>query len=165
MKLNLRKFGRSTAIGATALALAAVPFLAGTSASAAPVATHDVVAADPGDGTIDGAIEWMEAKSGSSDWEGLCEMAVENAYGTTGVWPSAIAHWQGALDNGKGHPDDPNPPKGAFVYWNTSQYGHVGIADGNGGFHSSSVNGAIGHGDSLSYFVNYLGWSDAQVPG
>jgi hypothetical protein len=53
---------------------------------------------------------------------------------------------------------------GAFVYWNTSQYGHVGIADGAGGFYSSSVDGAIGHGDSLDYFVNCLGWSDPQVP-
>jgi hypothetical protein len=165
VKLDLRKLRRTSTIAVSAAALAAMPLLAGTTASATPAPTSVVVAAEPGDGTIDGAIAWMESKSGSSDWEGLCEMAVENAYGTTGVWPSAIAHWQGALDNGKGHPDDTNPPKGAFVYWNTSQYGHVGIADGNGGFYSSSVNGAIGHGDSLDHFVNYLGWSDAQVPG
>lgn len=90
--------------------------------------------------------------------------AVENAYGTTGVWPSAIAHWRGAINAGKAHPGDWNAPRGAFVYWNTSQYGHVGIFDGNGGFYSSSVGGAIGHRGNKNYFVNYLGWSKAQVP-
>ena len=41
----------------------------------------------------------------------------------------------------------------------------VGIADGNGGFYSSGIDGAIGHQDGLSYFSDYLGWSDPQVPG
>jgi len=40
----------------------------------------------------------------------------------------------------------------------------VGISDGNGGFYSSSVGGAIGHGGNKNFFVNYLGWSNAQVP-
>jgi hypothetical protein len=130
----------------------------------APLGGAATAAADPGDGTIEGAIQWMDGHSGDSGWEGLCEMAVENAYGTTGVWPSAIAHWQGAIDNGKAHPGDWDAPRGAFVYWNTSEFGHVGISDGNGGFYSSSVGGAIGHNGDKSYFVNYLGWSDAQVP-
>ena len=38
-------------------------------------------------------------------------------------------------------------------------------ADGNGGFYSSGIDGAIGHQDGLSYFSDYLGWSDPQVPG
>jgi hypothetical protein len=117
-----------------------------------------------GDGTAGGAIAWMQGHAGSSGWEGYCEMAVENAWGTTGVWPSAIDHWNGAVQYGKAHPGDPNPPAGAFVYWNISQYGHVGIADGNGGFYSSSLGAAIGHADSVYYFASYLGWSDPQVP-
>lgn len=147
------------------LALAIVPFATTASAApAAPVTVEDGTPASPGDGTIEGAIEWMDGHAGNTGWEGLCEMAVENAYGTTGVWPSAIAHWQGAIDNGKAHPGNWDAPRGAFVYWNTSQWGHVGISDGNGGFYSSSVAGAIGHQGDKSYFVNYLGWSDAQVP-
>ena len=130
-------------------------------AQAAPNTIEVEAAAD---GTVSGAIQWMQNHAGNSGWEGLCEMAVENAYGTTGVWASAIAHWHGAVNAGKAHPGDSNAPRGAFVYWNTSQYGHVGISDGNGGFYSSSVGGAIGHGGNKNYFVNYLGWSTAQVP-
>ncbi|GGI75154.1 hypothetical protein GCM10011581_10230 [Saccharopolyspora subtropica] len=120
--------------------------------------------ASPGDGTAQGAIEWFQARIGDTSYQGLCEKAVENAWGTTGVWPSAIAHWKGAVRAGKAHTDGSTPPKGAFVYWDISRYGHVGIADGKGGFYATSVNGAIGHANSLSYFDNYLGWSDPQVP-
>nr|WP_228046336.1 CHAP domain-containing protein [Saccharopolyspora sp. HNM0983] len=127
-------------------------------ASAAPSA------AAPADGTPSGAIEWFQQQSGDTSYEGLCEMAVENAYGTTGVWPSARAHWEGARSAGKAHEGDTDPPEGAFVYWDTSENGHVGIADGSGGFYSSSVGGAIGHAESLSYFGGYLGWSEPQVP-
>lgn len=168
MTIRTNKVARAAVAGSAVAALALVP-LGSTAAAADHPATESTITAvrpaDAGDGTIDGAIQWMESKAGDTSYEGMCEMAVENAYGTTGVWPSAIDHWEGAKSAGKAHEGDTNPPKGAFVYWNTSQYGHVGIADGNGGFYSSSVGGAIGHGDSLDYFGNYLGWSDAQVPG
>jgi len=151
-----------------AAAAASLALLPAGSASAAPTAPATpvvhVLPSTAADGTAAGAIQWMKNHAGATGWEHYCEMAVENAYGTTGVWPSAIAHWNGAIRAGKAHKGDRNPPKGAFVYWNTSQYGHVGIADGSGGFYSTSVGGHIGHGGSLSYFVNYLGWSNAQVP-
>ncbi|HWM00719.1 MAG TPA: CHAP domain-containing protein [Actinophytocola sp.] len=167
MNTFLTRLARSVAIGAATLVLA-VPFAAGASATPAPTpaptAAEDVGPLAPGDGTINGAIQWMQNHAGNSGWEGLCEKAVENAYGTTGVWPSAIAHWHGAINAGKAHPGNWDAPRGAFVYWNTSQFGHVGISDGNGGFYSSSVGGAIGHRANKNYFVNYLGWSNAQVP-
>jgi hypothetical protein len=156
----LRRLGRSVAIGAAALALV-VPF---ASTANATTASTEVGTLAAGDGTINGAIQWMQNHAGNTGYEGLCEKAVENAYGTTGVWASAKAHWQGAINAGKAHPGNTNAPRGAFVYWNTSQFGHVGISDGNGGFYSSSINGHIGHASSKSYFVNYLGWSNAQVP-
>lgn len=166
MNRYLGTLARTVAIGAATAVLAVIPFATNASATPAvhPVAAGDVTVASAGDGTIDGAIEWMQAHAGNTGWEEYCEMAVENAYGTTGVWPSAIAHWQGAINAGKAHPGDWNAPRGAFVYWNTSQYGHVGISDGNGGSYSSSVGGAIGHITDKNYFVNYLGWSTAQVP-
>jgi hypothetical protein len=163
----LTRLGRSVAVGAAALVLV-VP-LAST-ANAAPLTSAPVPAAtdvgpmSAGDGTISGAIQWMQNHAGSTAWEGYCEKAVENAYGTTGVWASAKAHWQGAINAGKAHPGSYAAPRGAFVYWNTSQFGHVGISDGNGGFYSSSVGGHIGHASNKNYFVNYLGWSNAQVP-
>ncbi len=158
----MNRYLSKLAIGVATVALALVGTATTTAAAPAPAPAVDIQS--PGDGTINGAIQWMQAKAGQTRWEGLCEMAVENAYGTTGVWPSAIAHWRGAINAGKAHPGDWNAPRGAFVYWNTSQYGHVGISDGNGGFYSSSVGGAIGHRGNKNYFVNYLGWSKAQVP-
>ncbi|MBB4688805.1 CHAP domain-containing protein [Amycolatopsis jiangsuensis] len=113
-----------------------------------------------GDGTASGAIAWYKAHMGSTGWEHYCEKAAENSYGTTGVWASANAHWNGASPkhtSGK-------PPAGSFVYWNISAYGHVGIADGNGGFYATAVGGKIGHGSSTSYFSNYRGWTPAAVP-
>ncbi|OZM73901.1 CHAP domain-containing protein [Amycolatopsis antarctica] len=165
-KHRARGWSRPAIAAVTAAAAALIPL--GTAAPAlaeppTPAAVQEI-AASPGDGTAAGAVEWFTSKSGSTAYEGLCEKAVENAYGTTGIWPSAIAHWEGAIKAGKAHKGSTNAPKGAFVYWNTSQYGHVGISDGKGGFYSSSVGGAIGHGGSLSYFGNYLGWSEGQVP-
>lgn len=143
----------------------AAPTVAPAVASAvAPAAAAQVVPLTAGVGTPAGAIQWMRNHAGNAGWAEYCEKAVENAYGTTGVWASAIAHWNGAINAGKAHKGNTSPPKGAFVYWNTSQFGHVGIADGAGGFWSTSVGGHIGHGGSLSYFPNYLGWSNAQVP-
>lgn len=112
------------------------------------------------DGTPKGAVQWYKNHVGSTSWQGLCEKAAENAYGTSGVWPSAIAHWKGAPQ----HPGGKNPPKGAFVYWNISGDGHVGISDGSGGAYATSVNGAIGHIKDLNYYNNYLGWTPADVP-
>lgn len=162
-----RRFARPAAVVVAAAIAVLLPLGTVTTASAQTAPTAAAVRAVPlsaGDGTIAGAIEWMQQHKGDTGWEEYCEKAVENAYGTTGVWPSAIAHWNGAIAAGKAHKGNTNPPKGAFVYWNTSQYGHVGIADGSGGFYSTSINGAIGHSTTLSYFQNYLGWSDAQVP-
>ncbi|GAA0512912.1 hypothetical protein A8924_6200 [Saccharopolyspora erythraea NRRL 2338] len=165
------RIGRLALVGTAAAAVSVFPAVTTATpvADAAPALVQQApaalpAAADPADGTAEGAVEWFKSKQGDTSYEGLCEKAVENAWGTTGVWPSAIAHWQGAVDAGKAHEGDTNPPKGAFVYWNISQYGHVGIADGNGGFYSSGIDGAIGHQDSLSYFGDYLGWSDPQVP-
>ena len=127
-----------------------------------PVGVSTVGQASPlsaGDGSAAGAVQWMKNHVGSTGWEHYCEKAVENAYGTTGVWASAIAHWNGAT-----HHSGTKPPAGSFVYWNISSYGHVGIADGNGGFYSTSIGGKIGHASSVSHFSHYLGWTAAAVP-
>lgn len=113
------------------------------------------------DGTPAGAVQWYKAHMGSTAWQGLCEKAAENSYGTTGVWASANAHWFGASPK---HTDGSRPPLGSFVYWNISQFGHVGIADGNGGIYATSIGGQIGHASSVNYFNNYRGWTPAAVP-
>ncbi|WP_031464586.1 hypothetical protein [Sciscionella sediminilitoris] len=117
------------------------------------------------DGSPAGAVAWYSSHAGSTGWEHYCEKAAENAYGTTGVWASAIAHWNGASPK---HSGDKNPPLGAFVYWKISQYGHVGVSDGKGGFWATSVGGKIGHvtkaGGGYGYFSNYLGWTPGAKP-
>jgi hypothetical protein len=105
--------------------------------------------------TVAGAIKWMSDRRGSTAYEGYCERAVRLAWDRATHHASAIDHWRSSDGTRR---TTGTPPRGAFVFWNTSQYGHVGIADGNGGFWSTSVGGRIGHASSTGYFRNYLGW-------
>ncbi|MEU7474832.1 hypothetical protein AB0A63_02540 [Lentzea sp. NPDC042327] len=120
--------------------------------------TASVPAAE-GDFTIQqtaaGAVNWMSSRRGSTAYEGYCERAVRLAWDRATHHASAIDHWRSSDGTRR---TTGTPPKGAFVFWNISQYGHVGIADGNGGFWSTSVGGKIGHAGSVGYFSNYLGW-------
>ncbi|AZP22803.1 hypothetical protein EJC51_46265 [Streptomyces aquilus] len=108
-------------------------------------------------GGADRAIAWYRARLGSRAYEGWCEKAARTAWGCAPKYPSAIAHWK---RSGPKHTTG-TPPKGAFVFWNISQFGHVGIADGRGGFYATGVNGRIGHASSVHYYRHYLGW----IPG
>jgi len=82
-----------------------------------------------------GSQRWHDAQGNS-----LCEQFVENMYGTTGEYPSAIAAWQAQA------PSDPallasqrdlaNAPAAAKVYFSDPYQpaGHTGIYLGNGQF-------------------------------
>jgi len=105
--------------------------------------------------TVEGAISWFRNREGSTEQDGYCERAVRLAWNRTTHHASAIAHWNSS--DGARHTGGATPPRGAFVFWNISQYGHVGLADGNGGVWATSVNGRIGH-VRQGYFANYLGW-------
>ncbi|MET9001048.1 hypothetical protein [Amycolatopsis sp. NPDC004169] len=100
------------------------------------------------------AISWFSSRNGSTAYQGYCERAVRLAWDRTTHHASAIEHWRSS--DGARHTTG-TPPRGAFVFWNISAYGHVGIADGSGGVWATSVNGAIGHARQ-GYFANYLGW-------
>lgn len=101
------------------------------------------------------AIAWYRHRKGSTAYEGYCERAARLSWARKTHHASAIAHWRSS--DGARHRKG-KPPKGAFVFWNISQYGHVGIADGHGGFWATSVAGHIGHRKSVHYFSHYLGW-------
>jgi hypothetical protein len=140
-----------TAIGG---ALAAAP----ANASVAPRSA--VVQAAPRNQTVvpataTKAISWYSSRNGSTAYQGYCEKAARLSWARVTHHPSAIDHWRSS--DGAKHTTG-TPPKGAFVFWNISAYGHVGIADGSGGFWATSVAGKIGHRSSLHYFRNYLGW-------
>lgn len=107
----------------------------------------------------DKAIAWFAARNGSTAYQGYCEMAAENSYGKTGIYASAKANWNDAVNRGAAHRGDLNPPKGALVFWDlAAPYGHVGVARGDGYFWATSVGGRIGLA-RLPYFSNYLGWA------
>ncbi|TCO53769.1 CHAP domain-containing protein [Actinocrispum wychmicini] len=166
---RIAKSAMVAALAATALAIAPTADAATiTAADINPTAGTFTTVSDAelgalaaADGTPSGAVQWYQSHMGSTGWQGYCEKAVENAYGTTGVWASANAHWFGASPK---HTDGSRPPLGSFVYWNISAYGHVGIADGSGGIYATSIGGRIGHASSVNYFNNYRGWTPAAVP-
>ncbi|MGW6200356.1 CHAP domain-containing protein [Kribbella sp. NPDC055110] len=157
-----RSFTRLTAtavLGALALAGATLPATAlPATAAPTPAATPVSSTAFGPQSQADDAIAWFAARNGSTAYQGYCEKAVENAYGTTGIYASAIANWNDAVRRGAAHRGDLNPPKGALVFWNISAYGHVGVATGDGNFWATSVNSRIGKA-TLPYFSNYLGWA------
>ena len=119
-----------------------------------------ILPADSADGeigtlqTVEGAITWFRNREGSTEHDGYCERAVRLAWDRATHHASAIAHWNSS--DGARHTTGA-PPRGAFVFWNISSFGHVGLSDGNGGVWATSVNGRIGH-VSRGYFSNYLGW-------
>jgi hypothetical protein len=104
--------------------------------------------------TVEGAIGWFRAREGSTEHDGYCERAVRLAWDRATHHASAIDHWRSG--DGARHTGT-NPPRGAFVFWNISSFGHVGLSDGSGGVWATSVNGRIGH-VGINYFANYLGW-------
>jgi hypothetical protein len=103
------------------------------------------------------AIAWYLSRVGQPVYQGQCELAIENAYGTESVYATAAANWQ---DQPVKHLDWQNAPAGALVFWNTGPNGHVAISLGDGRVVSSSVNGGIGI-VATGYFQNPLGWTDS----
>lgn len=151
--------------GTAAAEPAAAPELSGEITAADIADPTAILPADSADVTItadeisalqtaDGAIAWFRNRNGSTAYQGYCERAVRLAWDRATHHASAIDHWRSS--DGARHTTG-TPPRGAFVFWNISAYGHVGLADGNGGVWATSVNGAIGH-TGQGYFANYLGW-------
>jgi len=151
MRSFLARVTVSTLLGGTALVAGILP----ATAVPAPAPVH--ISAAP-QSRADTAVAWFANRNGSTAYQGYCEKAVENSYGRTGIYASAIANWNDAVRRGAAHRGDLNPPKGALVFWNISSYGHVGLATGDGNFWATSVNGRIGKA-RLPYFANYLGWA------
>ncbi len=104
------------------------------------------------------AIQWFYDRRGATNYEGRCELAVENAFGTAGRYATAIANWNARA---KQYPYTA-APRGALVFYNTSTAGHVAISLGNGTVISTSAGGRIGI-VGIGYFQRPLGW--AYAPG
>jgi hypothetical protein len=152
---------KKTGLAAITMAVAALGGFAATSAPASATPRAAAVQAAPQSQTVAAtrtaaqAIAWYSSRNGSTAYQSYCEKAARLSWARKTHHATAIDHWRSS--DGARHTTG-TPPKGAFVFWNISKYGHVGISDGKGGFWATSVHGKIGHGTRLSYFSHYLGW-------
>ena len=113
----------------------------------------------PSNARVEGAIGWFASSLGSTAYEGLCEEAVELAYGTVNRYPTAYADW---LAQGDKHSDWQAAPRGALVFYRPDvdgPDGHVAISLGNGFVISTSAGDRIGV-SRIDAFQNPLGWAE-----
>jgi cell wall-associated NlpC family hydrolase len=103
---------------------------------------------------VETAIDRFQSRIGTTRYEGYCERAVENAYGTQGNYASAIADWHAREQ----HTDWRHAPRGALVFYNTSANGHVAISLGDGRVVSSSAHHQVGI-VPVDFFQHPLGWA------
>jgi len=108
------------------------------------------------DQEIEDAIQRFESHIGTTRYEGYCERAVENAFGTQGHYGSAIQDWR-SQDQ---HSDWRHAPRGAMVFYDTSSNGHVALSLGDGRVVSSSDHGHVGI-VPVDHFRRPLGWAYA----
>ena len=95
---------RIAALGTTAAPEFVVGIAAGSDARGYWLATAGSLDTAPTGHEAEAAIAWFEARIGSTAFEGRCETAVENAFGTTSMYPTATgelrpdqhADWQDA---------------------------------------------------------------------
>jgi cell wall-associated NlpC family hydrolase len=115
------------------------------------------------------AIAWARSRLGRQDWNGLCERFVEEAYGTSGVFPSAAAAQSMITHRGKDAWR--SAPAGALVYFapdaTNGFNGHVGIALGGGRMISATPSGVREERLDTPYWAErFAGWGDAaRFPG
>jgi hypothetical protein len=107
------------------------------------------------------AIQWFYNRMGSTAYEGNCELAVENSFGTSKQYATAYIDWQHRAQ----HPNSTAAPRGTLVFYKThftgsTWLGHVTISLGNGTVISTSASGQkIGISPITGWFTPLLGWA------
>lgn len=113
------------------------------------------------------ATGWAWGQLGSESYYNLCERFVENAYGTSGRYASALSAYNAMRAAGAIHTSSTNIPAGALVFSDgpvDGPNGHVMLSIGGGTFISGGANGP-----SVKVFTTpnpgstYLGWSYAPT--
>jgi NlpC/P60 family len=103
------------------------------------------------------AIQWFYTHMGSTTYEGECELAVENSFGTSRQYLTAIDDWNARPQK---HLNSAAAPRGTLVFYKTSTSGHVTISLGNGTVISTSAPGyKIGISPITGWFSPLLGWA------
>jgi len=92
--------------------------------------------------TVEQAVAWIQAKmpngAPGEPVQGACERYMNLAYGLGGGYPTALSHWNAAGPKSGGYS---TPPRGALVFWRTSNpAGHVALSLGNGVVVSTDYN-------------------------
>lgn len=153
---------RSASQGEIDLMLANYPY-AGAAGCAAPVVSS----------REQRAIDWAKSQLGSTAWNGLCELMVEQAFGTRGQFASALAHANYEASIGALHSGDTNVPAGALAYFGAATvnggYGHIMLSIGGGQFITNGYSNYGAYTTTLSTISAgpYIGWSwaDSNWPG
>jgi cell wall-associated NlpC family hydrolase len=149
--------------GPTGLPLAAPSVTRPPTSKAAPAA-----ATSPGAGSkAQKALSWARSKVGSQEWNDLCERFVEQAYGTSGVYPTAIDAAREVVKH-KGYASLKTAPAGALLYFTADETndnnGHAGIYLGNGRMISARPTGVtVERLDTPYNRERFLGWGTAPA--
>jgi uncharacterized protein YraI len=108
----------------------------------------------------DHAVAWANSMVGATGYDGWCELFVENAYGTSSRYGSALANFNAQQAAGR-ISTSTNVPAGALAFFRNPYdggYGHVEISRGDGSYVSTAATVRV---VSLSYGGTFLGWAPA----
>lgn len=127
--------------------------------------SNDPVASKCADTKAQAAVTWANGQVGSQSYGFACQLFVENAYGTSGRFASAIAAYNSLRAAGAVRTSG-QAPAGALVFSKSPAdqgYGHVMISRGDGTYVSGGADGP-----SVKVFTTptgvggtYLGWAPA----
>jgi hypothetical protein len=95
--------------------------------------------------TVEQAIAWITSKPSGAPGEPVsnrCERYMNLAYGLGAGYPTARSHWEASGERAVG---SSVPPRGALVFWDTSNSaGHVALSLGGGRVVSTDYNSTTG---------------------
>lgn len=107
---------------------------------------------------------YAKSMVGRTGWNGWCEKWVEHVWGTTGRYPSAIAHYNAVRAQVR---TTGTPPAGAVAFYAAASingyYGHVMISLGNGQYVTTAS--TIRVVNQAWPGARYLGWYVPNWPG
>ncbi len=106
------------------------------------------------------AVAFAKARLGHTDWNNECELFVERAFGTSGRFATARAHYQWQKDNGRIHTGSVPPAGTAVFFTSTTSAGHVMLSIG--GNSAISTGPTVYQTNTFRDRSDYLGW--AYVP-
>ncbi|GIF49290.1 peptidase inhibitor family I36 [Asanoa ferruginea] len=116
---------------------------------------------NPADPRAAEAVAFAKARLGHTDWNNECELFVERAFGTSGRFATARAHYLWQRDNGRIHTGTVPPAGTAVFFTSTTSAGHVMLSIG--GNSAISTGPTVYQTSTFRDRSDYLGW--AYVPG